>query len=85
MIRPTKRAASNQPRRRSGRVRCRDAKGVMFNFAPHSRDALTRATAVAGHAFACHRGCGTRFRVPPRLRDTLSRGFWIFNYLKLEA
>jgi hypothetical protein len=52
MIRPTKRAASNQPRRRSGRVRCRDAKGVMFNFAPHSRDALTRATAVAGHAFA---------------------------------
>jgi hypothetical protein len=24
----------------------------MFDFAPHSRDALTRATAVAGHAYA---------------------------------
>jgi hypothetical protein len=23
------------------------------------------------------RGCGTRLRVPPRLRDTLTRGFWI--------
>ena len=25
---------------------------MIFNFAPHSRDALSRATAVAGHAFA---------------------------------
>ena len=45
---------------------------------PHLRDALTRATAGAGRAFAGHRGCGTCFRAPPRVRDALTREFSMF-------